>query len=171
MTFVWIAVALAFGVAEMLTLAFYAIFLVVGGLAAAVAAQLGVPQVGQVIVFCLVSIAGVVAARPPMMRYLQRRGGPGLLSGAQSMIGVEAPVVDEIVDAHHPGHVRIAGENWPAVSRQGTLIPAGSTVRVDGLRQATLIVTLVNAPAPAPGPAAEAPPAASAATSDTTLEG
>ena len=64
MTFVWLAVALAFGVAEMLTLAFYAVFFVIGGLAAAIAAQMGVPEVGQVIVFCVVSIAGVLAARP-----------------------------------------------------------------------------------------------------------
>jgi membrane protein implicated in regulation of membrane protease activity len=166
-----LAVALAFGVAEMLTLAFYAIFFVVGGLAAAVAAQLGFSQVVQVMVFCVVSIGGVLAARPPMMRYLHRRGVPGLLSGAQSMIGVEAPVVDDIVDAHHPGHVRIAGENWPAVSREGTHIAAGSTVRVEGLRQATLIVTAVSVPAPASGPAPAAPPAESTATAETTAEG
>jgi membrane protein implicated in regulation of membrane protease activity len=170
-TFVWLAVALAFGVAEMLTLAFYGIFFAVGGLAAAVAALLGFSQVVQVIVFCVVSIGGVLAARPPMMRYLHRRGEPGLLSGAQSMIGVEAPVVDEIQDAHHPGHVRIAGENWPAVSREGTRISAGSTVRVEGLRQATLIVTLVSAPAPASDTVPGAPPAESTATAETTAEG
>jgi len=171
MTFVWLAVALAFGVAEMLTLAFYGIFFVVGGLAAAVAAQLGFSQVVQVMVFCVVSIGGVLAARPPMMRYLHRRGVPGLLSGAQSMIGVEAPVVDDIVDAHHPGHVRIAGENWPAVSREGTRIAAGSTVRVEGLRQATLIVTAVGVAAPGSGPTVGAAPAESAATAETTAEG
>jgi len=171
MTFLWLAVALAFGVAEMLTLAFYAIFFVIGGLAAAVAAQLGYSQVVQVIVFCLVSIGGVLAARPSMMRYLRRRGVPGLLSGAQSMIGVEAPVVDEILDAHHPGHVRIAGENWPAVSSDGTLITTGSTVRVEGLRQATLIVTLVSAPAPSADATAAAPLTESPATLDTKAEG
>jgi membrane protein implicated in regulation of membrane protease activity len=171
LTFVWLAVALAFGVAEMLTLAFYGIFFVIGGVAAAVAALLGFSQVVQVIVFCLVSIGGVVAARPPMMRYLHRRGVPGLLSGAQSMIGVEAPVVDEILDAHHPGHVRIAGENWPAVSRDGNRIAAGNTVRVEGLRQATLIVTVVSIPAPTTDPSATAPPAESTATAETTPEG
>jgi membrane protein implicated in regulation of membrane protease activity len=171
MTFVWLAVALAFGVAEMLTLAFYGIFFVIGGLAAAVVALLGFSQVVQVIVFCVVSIAGVLAARPPMMRYLHSRGGPGLLSGAQAMIGVEAPVVDDIADAHNPGHVRIAGENWPAVSRDGMRIAAGSTVRVEGLRQATLIVTLVSAPASSSDVATGTPPAESTATAETTPEG
>jgi membrane protein implicated in regulation of membrane protease activity len=102
MTFVWLAVALAFAVAEMLTLAFYAVFLVIGGLAAAVAALLGVSQVGQVVVFCVVSIAGVLAARPPLMGYLNRNRPPETRSGAQAMIGQQAPVIEEI-QPHQPG--------------------------------------------------------------------
>jgi len=169
MTFVWLAVALAFGVAEMLTLAFYGVFLVVGALAAAVAAVLGVPPVGQVIVFCLVSVVGVLAARPPLMRYL-KRGHPGdVKSGAQAMVGLEAPVVEEIGGAHEPGHVRVAGESWPAVSADGSKIAEGSTVRIDSLRQATLIVSLVRGPGAIPEPPTPAPPAAT--TADTATEG
>jgi membrane protein implicated in regulation of membrane protease activity len=144
MTWFWLAVALAFGVGEVLTLAFYALFVVVGALAAALAATAGVSLEGQVIVFAVVSILGVVAARPVMVHYLDRRRGPMVLSGADSMIGEEAPVVDDIVDAHHPGHVRLHGENWPALSESGSAIPAGSTVRVTGLRQATLLVVLAH---------------------------
>ncbi len=169
MTFVWLAVALAFGVAEMLTLAFYAVFIVIGGLAAAIAAQLGVPEVGQVIVFCVVSIAGVLAARPAMVGYLNRNRPPGTRSGAQAMIGQEVPVIDEI-QAHQPGHVRVAGESWPAISGDGSTIPVGSTVHVDSLHQATLVVSLVGGPGPAP--TASAAPAETRPTSaETTTEG
>ena len=163
MTFVWLAVALAFGVAEMLSLAFYAVFLVAGALAAAVAAQLGVPQVGQVVVFCVVSVVGVLAARPPLMRYLKRGHPDEIKSGAQAMIGQEAPVVDEIRGAHDPGHVRVAGESWPAVSADGSTIAEGSTVRIDSLRQATLVVSLLGAPEAKP-----VEPAPSPTTADTT---
>jgi membrane protein implicated in regulation of membrane protease activity len=149
MTFVWLAVALAFAVAEMLTLAFYAVFLVIGGLAAAVAALLGVSQVGQVVVFCVVSIAGVLAARPPLMGYLNRNRPPETRSGAQAMIGQQAPVIEEI-QPHQPGHVRIAGESWPAISADGSTIPVGSTVMVDGLHQATLVVSLARSATPTP---------------------
>lgn len=171
MTFVWLAVALAFGVAEMLTLAFYAVFLVVGGLAAAVAALLGVPPVGQVIVFCLVSVVGVLAARPPLMRYLKHGQPAEVRSGAQAMIGTEAPVVDEIGGAHQPGHVRVAGESWPAISANDSLIAEGSTVRIESLRQATLIVSLVRGPSSVPDSTAPAAPAPSPTTADTTTEG
>jgi membrane protein implicated in regulation of membrane protease activity len=165
MTFVWLAVALAFAVAEMLTLAFYAVFLVIAGLAAAVAAVLGVSQVGQVVVFCVVSIAGVLAARPPLMAYLSRNRPPETRSGAQAMIGQEVLVIEEI-QPHQPGHVRVAGESWPAISADGSTIPEGSTVVVDSLRQATLVVRLVRGATPtptaAPVPAESAPPAAPA---------
>ncbi len=171
MTFVWLAVALAFGVAEMLTLAFYAVFLVAAALAATAAALLGVPEAGQIVVFCGVSVVGVVAARPPLMRYL-KRGHPGeIKSGAQAMVGMEAPVVEEIRGAHEPGHVRVAGESWPAISADGSTIAAGSTVHIDALRQATLIVSLVATASPISESPAPAGPGASPTTADTTIEG
>lgn len=141
MTFVWLAVALAFGVAEISTTAFYGVFIVVGALAAAAATQLGASLPVQVVVFAVVSVLGVVAARPPLMRYLLRRRAPELLSGAESMIGQEAPVIEDISGPHDPGHVRVAGESWPAVSENGAPIPTGTIVRVVALRQATLVVT------------------------------
>ena len=153
MPLVWLAIALAFGVGEVLTLAFYALFPALGAVAAAVAALLGFSFEGQVIVFAAVSVLGVVAARPPMMNYLKRRQEPEMKSGAEEMIGKEAPVVDDILDAHHPGHVRIAGENWPALSENGKPIHKGSTVRVNALRQATLVVTVVHAAQPHVPPA------------------
>lgn len=144
MTFLWLAVALAFGVAEILTLAFFAVFAVIGALAAAVAAALGLDLPWQIVVFAAVSIAGVAGARPPLMAYLGRRKAPELLSGAQSMIGKEAPVADEIGGRHEPGHVRVLGESWPAISADGSAIPAGSVVRIEALEKATLVVTPVR---------------------------
>lgn len=145
MPLVWLAVALAFALGEVLTLAFYAIFVVVAAVAAAVAASLGLNFGGQVTVFALVSILGVVAARPTLMRYIRARSAPVVKSGADSMIGQQAPVVDDILDPHRPGHVSIAGESWPALSEDGSPIRKGSTIRVTGLKQATLLVALVEA--------------------------
>ena len=153
MPLVWLAIALAFGVGEVLTLAFYALFPAIGAVAAAVAALMGVSFEGQVVVFAGVSVLGVLAARPPLMHYLKRRQEPEMKSGAQEMIGKEAPVVDDILDGHHPGHVRITGENWPALSENGKPIHRGSTVRVTGLRQATLVVSVVHAAQPHVPPA------------------
>jgi membrane protein implicated in regulation of membrane protease activity len=171
MTFVWLAAALAFGVAEMLTLAFFALFFVVGALAAAVAAWLGLSEVGQIVVFAVVSIVGVVAARPPMMHYLkERRGTPEVLSGAEAMIGRDATVVDDILDEHHPGHVLIAGERWLAIPADGRPISSGSTVRIERLRQSRLVVSPVTPPPSTPPPGSRSVPAEPPAPSATPKE-
>jgi membrane protein implicated in regulation of membrane protease activity len=141
MTLVWLAVALAFAVAEIATLAFYAVFIVIGALAASLAAYLGVPLPGQVVAFAVVSVLGLFAARPPLLRYM-KRDVPAMGSGAQSMIGQDAPVVDEIGGSHERGHVQVHGESWPALSADGSVIPVGSIVTIEGLKQATLVVSL-----------------------------
>jgi len=91
-TLVWIAVALVFAIAEVLTVALVAGFVAVGA------------------------------------------------TGAAGMIGQTALVVDPIRDAHHRGHVRIAGEDWPALTSDGRPVEAGEAVRIVEIRRATLVV-------------------------------
>jgi membrane protein implicated in regulation of membrane protease activity len=146
LTLVWIAIALVFAIAEVLTVALFAAFVAVGALGAAVAAFLGADLLGQAVVFALVSIAGLTLARRPLLSYLQGRHGPGMPSGAAAMIGQTALVVDPIGGAHERGHVRIAGEDWPALTRDGRPVEAGSSVRIVQIERATLVVE------PAPGP-------------------
>lgn len=143
MALLWLAVALAFTVLEMVTLAFYAVFVVVGALAAALAAALGAPFWVQVVTLAVVSVLGVVGARPVLMRMVHHGHNPDVLSGAAAMIGQEAMVVDPIQGAQ-PGHVRIGGENWPAVTADGSAVEQGQTIRVVSLRNATLVVAPVS---------------------------
>jgi membrane protein implicated in regulation of membrane protease activity len=140
MTVLWIVVAIVFAVAEMLTVAFFAVFVTAAALAAAVAAALGADLLAQGIVFFAVAVGGILLARPPLMRYLRRRQEPAQLSGAQEMIGRTGLVTDPIRDGQRPGHVDIMGERWPAVSADGEPLKAGLEVRVVEIRRATLVV-------------------------------
>lgn len=140
MTLVWIAVALTFAIVEVGTVALVAGFLSVAALAAAVSAFLGVDLVAQGIVFALASLLGIVLVRRPLVGYLRSRHTPDMLSGAASMVGQTAIVVDAIQGPHHRGHVRIAGEDWPALTRDGSPVPEGETVRIVEIRRATLVV-------------------------------
>ena len=140
MTLVWIAVALLFAIGEVVTLALFAAFIALGALGAAVASFIGFGAVGQAIVFALVSLFGIAAVRRPLLHYLQYRHSPQLLSGAAAMIGQTALVVDPIGGPHHRGHVRIAGEDWPALTTDGKPVEAGVSVRVVNIRRATLVV-------------------------------
>jgi membrane protein implicated in regulation of membrane protease activity len=141
-TLVWIAIALGFAIAEVVTVALFAGFVALGALGAAVAAFLGGDVLSQAVVFAVVSVLGVAAARPPLLAYLQGRGTPEPASGAAEMIGQTGLVVDPIRGPQQRGHVRIAGEDWPALTRDGRPIEAGVSVRIVEIRRATLVVEL-----------------------------
>ena len=136
MVVAWIIVALGMAVVEIATVAFYAAFLTVGALAAALVALFGADVFMQAIVFLLVSVIGIVAIRPIMLR----RRGPRVVSGAAGMVGKTVVVTDAISGDHGRGHVEVAGERWPAVSEDGKAIKADSNVTVVEIRGATLVV-------------------------------
>ncbi len=142
MTLVWIAVALVFAIGEVLSLSLFAGFVSLGAVGAAVAAFVGDDIVFQSVIFAGVAILGIALLRRPLLGYLQRRAGPLVVSGAAGMIGQTALVVDAIGGPHERGHVRIAGEDWPALSRDGRPVEAGTSVRVVEIRRATLVVEL-----------------------------
>ena len=123
-------------VVEVASVAFYAAFLAVGALAAAVAALLGAGTLIQALVFLVISVAGVALVRPAVVR----RRRPRVVSGAQGMIGQTGLVVEPIEGRNQPGHVRVAGESWPAVSADGKPIEADATVTVIEIQGATLVV-------------------------------
>ena len=143
MPFVWLVIAVVFALLEVATVAFFAAFLAIGAFGAAVAAALGLGLIWQLLVFLALSFAGVLGARPFAMRRLRRRSLQRLPSGAESMIGQTAVVVDPIEGNVHPGHVFISGERWLAVSGDGTSIQDGQNVVIVDIRQTTLVVAPV----------------------------
>ena len=136
----WVAAALAFAVLEVATLAFFAAFISAAAVAAAITAAAGGDLLAQSIVFAVVAVVGLAALRPLLMRYMQRGRIRGMISGAEGMIGKVAPVVDPIPGGDAFGHVRIDGENWPAISEDGSRVEEGARVEVTGLRQSMLLV-------------------------------
>ena len=143
MTLLWIAIALVFAIVEVLTVGLFAGFVSLGAIGAAIAAFIGDDIVSQSVTFAVVAILGIAVVRRPLLAYLQQRAGPLVLSGAAAMIGQTALVVDAIAGPHERGHVRIAGEDWPALTRDGQPVEAGASVRVVEIRRATLVVELV----------------------------
>ena len=144
----WVIAAIAFAVVEVLTLAFFAVFITLGALAAALASLLGFDLLVQVIVLGVVGLLGVMAARPFLVQRLHV-GRHALRSGADSMIGAHGVLRDPIVGSSQPGHIKISGELWPAITEDASSVPAETPVVVTGLRGSTLIVR-VAAPASTP---------------------
>lgn len=135
----WVIVALVFAVVEVLTVAFFAVFVTVGALGAAVASLLGFNLLVQAIVLGIIGVVGILVARPFLVERLHI-GRATLRSGADSMVGLQAVLTEPILGVGQPGHVKIGGELWPAVTDDGSPVPANTLVVVTALRSTVLIV-------------------------------
>jgi membrane protein implicated in regulation of membrane protease activity len=146
----WIIVAILFAVVEVMTVAFFAVFIAVGALAAALVSLLGFDLWVQAIVLGVIGVVGIFTARPFFMERLHI-GRHRLQSGAESMVGQRAVLTDPILASGQPGHVKIAGELWPAITEDGSPLPATTPVIVTDLRSTVLVVRAASLP-PASSP-------------------
>jgi membrane protein implicated in regulation of membrane protease activity len=142
---VWVLLFVVLILFELHHLAFYALFVAVGCLAAAAVAVVAPDAIAvQVVMATVVSIAGVVLARPYVSStFHHHRGGHVALGVHGGLVGQEALTLDEVGDTGHAGHVRLAGERWLATTG-GPRIAAGSSVVVTAVRGTTLEVWPVD---------------------------
>ena len=143
MVWVWLVLAVALVFVELHHLAFYAMFVAVGAAGAALAAAVAPSAfVLQGAVFVAVTVAGVVGVRPYVSRVYERRhrGGTAFLGVHGGLVGQQAVTLDDVGDAHHVGHVRLAGERWLAIRGGGAMIPPNTPVLVTAVQGTTLIV-------------------------------
>lgn len=138
----WVAVAVLLAAGEVHTQAFYALFLAIGALVAAVVSGVGGPLWAQAIIGAAAALVGVLAVRPALRRLAEeRRGAPYRFPGmAGSLVGLRAVTVDTVGDEHHPGHALLAKERWLAVTDAAEPIPSGTEVIVSAVRGTTLLV-------------------------------
>ncbi|MGH7685473.1 MAG: NfeD family protein [Candidatus Dormibacteria bacterium] len=139
---VWLVAGLLLVGLEAHAQAFYAIFLALGAFAATIVSAIGLPIWLSAIVFAGVALGGTLLIRPPLLHWAQRRGAPPLqMPGASdNLIGSQALTVDPVGDEHHPGHARLAGENYLAVTRAPGGVAAQTAVTVVEIRGTTLVV-------------------------------
>jgi membrane protein implicated in regulation of membrane protease activity len=141
----WVIVAIVFAIAEVMTVALFAVFITVGALGAAIVSLLGFNLLVQAIVLGIIGVVGILVARPYLVDRLHI-GRPVLRSGADSMVGQQAVLIEPIGGLEQPGHVKIAGELWPALTEDGTPLPATTPIIVTALRSTVLIVRPVSTP-------------------------
>ena len=139
----WVAVFVAALVIEGLTLQLMSIWFAVGALAALISSFFGVPNAWQWVIFVAVSILLFLATRPLIRRWNHI---PTVRTNADSVIGMEGIVKEEINTLEGTGRVFVNGLSWAA--RADTVIPEGTTVTVLSMQGVTLTVEpkVVNKP-------------------------
>jgi len=135
---VWVIVAVALAIGEVLTpgLFFLGPLALAAG-AAALAALLGAGTVGSLLVFIVCSIASLLVLRPIARRHVRL---PALSrTGTDALVGRKG-IVTRKVD-RHGGRVRIGGEEWSARSYlDDQVFDEGKTVDIIQIDGATALV-------------------------------
>jgi membrane protein implicated in regulation of membrane protease activity len=135
---VWVVVAVALAVGELLTPGLFFLGPVaLAAVLAAIVAGLGGGAVVSALVFLVGAVLSLAVLRPIARRHVHL---PALSrTGVDALVGRKALVTRE-VDAHG-GRVRIGGEEWSARSYLGDQVMAeGTTVDVIQIEGATALV-------------------------------
>jgi membrane protein implicated in regulation of membrane protease activity len=133
----WLVIALALGIAEVVTTTLVFGMFAIGAGAAALAASVGANIVVQAVAFVVVSTALLVTVRPVARRHL--RTPPETRTGSAALVGRTA-VVTQRVDARG-GRVKIGGEIWSARAlHPEQVLETGTTVDVIEIEGATALV-------------------------------
>ncbi len=135
MVLLWLGVAIADLLIELVSVGFILLFIAIAALIAAALAQLGAGLPFQLIVF-----AGASLLLPVLLRrqLLERISGRGVLSRTDALVGADARVTEPLDPVLGTGRVIVAGQDWAA--RSTVALPAGTGVRVVGADGITLLV-------------------------------
>ena len=137
----WLLVCLLCLILELTSGDFFIMCFSLGALAALVATPF-TGFVGQLVVWMLGTVLCLLFVRPVMLKYFHKKDSDRP-SNADALMGRTGTVSQTIVAGDH-GRVKIAGDDWKAVSAATTDIPVGAKVKVVGRDSIILTVTPVN---------------------------
>lgn len=136
---VWLAVAIVLLIVEIITLGLTTIWFAGGALVACVAAALQADFLVQVILFLVVSVVLLFFTRPVAVRYMNKNRTK---TNAESLMGKEAVVLQEINNLKASGQVQLNGIEWTArAENMEDVIEKGAIVYVKKIEGVKLIVT------------------------------
>ena len=139
----WLGAIVLFGVAEVVTEGMVSIWFVAGSLAALVTCMTGWSLGGmsaqgtQVLVFAIVSAVALVVTRPLVRRFMTR---PHIPTNLDRVLGMVAKVTEPVDNERASGAVYVDGKTWTARSDDGSVIPAGTQVKVEKIEGVKLLV-------------------------------
>ncbi|HEX5147362.1 MAG TPA: NfeD family protein [Conexibacter sp.] len=137
---IWILVAVACGIGELLTTGFFLAPFALGALVAAVVAAVGAGAIGSWAAFIVVSLLVLWVVRPIARAHM--RMPAQLRTGTAALVGRRAIVLERIANDEGVGCVRIDGEVWTARAYdEDEVIEAGTAVHVIEIRGATALVS------------------------------
>lgn len=134
---IWSVATVLFLILEAITVGIASIWFALGSLCALLAALLGAPVWLQAVWFVVISLLTLFLTRPLVKKYVQAKAQP---TNADRVIGGEAIITQTVSNLEGIGSARADGKEWTARSYDGSIIPAGTTVKVKAIEGVKLIV-------------------------------
>ena len=136
---IWLIVAIVLVILEIMTAGFGVICFAIGAAFSALIAGLGGNITWQVVVFAVVSLLTCIFLRPVVMRFLDKKS-KDVKTNADAIIGRKGIVSERIDAEQHTGRVAVDGDDWKAVSEDGSVIEKGVSVEIVKLDSIILTV-------------------------------
>ena len=139
MYLIWLIAAIVLVIVEICTAGFGSICFAIGAVFSALFAGLGANLTWQIVVFAIVSMLTFIFLRPIVMRFLEMKS-KDVKTNAEAIIGRKGIVSERIDASQHTGRVAIDGDDWKAVSEDGSIIEKGAEVKI--MKLDSIIVTV-----------------------------
>jgi len=140
-SWLWLGAAVLFAVTEAATVSLVSLWLIGGALAAFVASLLGATLWVQVVLFVVVSGLLLACLRPFVKKFSQPKLTP---TNLDRIVGMRAPVTEEIDNLRATGAVKVEGKVWTARSEDDAVISPGTTVEILRIEGVKVYVTPVT---------------------------
>ncbi len=137
-TIVWLGLFVILLIIEILTMGLTTIWFAAGALAAFAAGIIGFGFAVQMAVFLIVSILLLVLTRPLAVKYFNQERQK---TNAESLIGQQALVTEDIDTLQSVGRVEVNGQEWSAKTDEADgKIEKNKIVVINGIQGVKLIV-------------------------------
>ena len=137
----WIVLMVALIIVEASTASLVCIWFAIGALTAAVSKLLGANLFYQTVAFVIVSAISLCATKPLVKKL---RGKGKTATNADMVIGKTGIVTEEITNDKFAGKVKVAGQEWSAITADGSEIPKNSKITVLKIEGVKLVVEIVK---------------------------
>ena len=135
----WLIAAIVLIIVEICTAGFGALCFALGAAFSALVSGLGGSLTWQILAFVVVSLLTFIFLRPVVVRFLDKKS-KDVKTNAEAIIGRKGIVSEHIDASQHTGRVAIDGDDWKAVSEDGSVIEKGTDVEI--IKLDSIIVTV-----------------------------
>ena len=143
---IWLVLMVIFLIIEAVTVSTVSLWFAAGALVALLVSLLHLQLWLQVVLFFVVSGILLACLRPLVKRHFTPKLTP---TNVDAIVGTRGMVTAEIDNVCAAGQVKLGGMDWSARSTDGSIIPAGTLIRVDRVEGVKVFVSPAQKKAPA----------------------